>query len=424
LDPGAWNFLSRGYFLEFPGIAFKTPARNGTGDGMKTLHSYLTRQVLVTLVMTVGVFTFVMMLVSILKEVLGLLVNRQVDFLTVLQAVGLLIPYVLPFALPMGMLTATLLVFGRFSADNELTAVRASGVSLVSLVTPVLLLSVGLSGVSAWINLQLAPQCRTAYKQLILNVGTAQAGSFITEKTYLKDFNTNTIVYVSKVRETNLEDVVVLTVLDPRRQSLSRAERGVISFNPSNRVFTVSLSNVVEVLWEDGRLLKPSSGETAEFSFTNVMPRAARRRADLGDLTFQELRDELRILEERMAASAPVGKMSTEDLREKLQQLKSQRKLDLTLPVRMHMHRQVSFSFACIGFTLVGIPLGIRAHRRETTFGIALALLLVVLYYSFFLVGLSLETRPDLTPHLILWWPNFVFQAVGIVLLWRANRGV
>src|SRR5258708_33732903 len=155
---------------------------------VKTLHKYLTLQVLASSALKVAVFTFVLLLGNARKEILQLLLSGQVRFGIVLEAIGLLIPFVLVFALPIGFITATLLVFGRFSADQELTAARASGISLLSLAPPILLLSLVCCGLSAWINMDLGPRSRVAYKSLIDQAKNDLANVQLPEDRLIYDF--------------------------------------------------------------------------------------------------------------------------------------------------------------------------------------------------------------------------------------------
>jgi lipopolysaccharide export system permease protein len=168
-------------------------------------------------------------------------------------------------------------------------------------------------------------------------------------------------------------------------------------------------------LAEHGRIISAPEILSPNLYPTNTA--VVRYEPKISDMTFWQLQARARNLE-RLDVPADLG-TSSEELREQFHEVEK-----LIEQTRAEMNRQIAFSFAGFGFALVGIPLGIRMHRRETNIGIAIALALVLVYYSFVILGETLATRPEFAPHLIFWLPNFIFQAVGVVLLWRANRGI
>lgn len=375
---------------------------------------------LASLLLTVAVFTFALLLGNFLKEILGLLISGQARAGIVFQAVGLLVPFVWVFALPMGLLTATLLVFGRFSADQELTAARASGISLLSLITPILLLSLLCCGLSAWINMDLGPRSRVIYKSLLFKLKADLMNAQLPEGRFIP-VSTNYIFYVDKNDGGNLQGVTIWMIENGSNVTTRvDAPRGHMEADVTNKQFILNLFEPRLVTRGSHLALSSAPKLTYTFDLNTVTNDPGRPR--VSDMTFWQLRDELHNLEQRIGLP-PDPSLTPVELRAQVREFNRQRK-DLTEPIRVEMHREVAFSFACFGFTLVGIPLGIRVHRRETNVGIAMALVLVLIYYSFIIVGQSLSGRPELVPHLILWLPNFIFQAVGAVLLWRANRGI
>jgi lipopolysaccharide export system permease protein len=219
--------------------------------------------------------------------------------------------------------------------------------------------------------------------------------SLLPERTIIRQFQPY-IIYFGRNRGGELRNVEIYEVDKSVTNVLStwRASSGSLSVDKTNKTIDMVLRDAWHVRLNDGERTPIHFGEAP---LRIELKEKTEKDPGLGDLTFFELLQRRRELKE---SHIP------------------------TTPVDVQLNWQAAFSFACIGFTLVGIPLGIRAHRRETSVGIAIALVLVVVYYSFLIIGQSLDTKPKALPWLIVWLPNFVFQIVGMILLRRVNRGV
>jgi lipopolysaccharide export system permease protein len=369
---------------------------------MKILHQYIMRQTAVTLAMSLSVFTFVLVLGNLLPRLSDLLVNRQMAVSAVLWYVALLTPFVLTWSLPLAILATMLLVCGRLSADNEITALRASGVSLGQVVAPLILFSAVMAAACWYVNATVAPLCRLRFKMLALDVATTQPAALLEERSYIKDFP-GYVIYVGKSSGDVLEDVTVF-VLDAggNVSSSLRARTAVLRPQPEARKVLLDLYDVRGDLRDpkdptDVRKIRP--GITArryplELDLSRLLKQAGARR-DLRNLMFSELREEIKSLRQRGVYPAAA---------------------------LMEAHQRMAGAVACIAFAVVGIPLGIRVSRRETSIGIAISLFLAMGYNLFVVLANALRNRPHLYPEAILWLPNLALELLGLWLLWRVAR--
>jgi lipopolysaccharide export system permease protein len=232
----------------------------------------------------------------------------------------------------------------------------------------------------------------------------------------------NCKVTVGKVHKdgTNLDHVIVVQTTRTGEQLWAEGPTGTLARDSAHHQILLTLQDALAWEYTSNELVFKASGELPLAISIDAQAKALLT-VPVSDMTFAQLQEKLRELERPLAAPIHRGKTSgeTTQTRQKVQHVVK----DMTMPVMVYMHRAVAFSFACIGFTLIGIPLGIRAHRRETSIGVATALVLMLIYYSFIVLAQAWQDHPERAPCVIVWVPNLIFQAVGAVLLWQANRG-
>lgn len=369
---------------------------------MKILAKYITRQTFITLFMTLGVFTFVLLLARMLRQLSDMLVNQRIGLEVVGYFVLLVTPYVLSFSLPMAMLATTLLVFGRLSADNELTAMRASGIGLGQVVAPIVLLATLMAGTCMYINSTLAPRCRTEFRARLLRLGAEKPLALLEEGTYIKDFP-GFVIYLSRKKENVLDDVVIHTLAtNGNVVSTLRAQKAVVTARPGTGKLILDLYHVRGDLRDPSdptnvRKIRPGT-TAARYPLVLDVAGAIRRRPtskDLRDMVMSELVQEIRMLHAR--GIYPGAAL-------------------------LEAHWRTAGAVACLAFTMIGIPLGIKTSRRETSIGIALSLGLAMIFYVCTVLASTSKNRPYFYPEVILWTPNLIFEVFGLWLLWRVSR--
>src|SRR2546421_4906325 len=175
---------------------------------MKIIDRYLSRQLLVNLIFAIVVLSFVLVVGNIFRKLLPLLVNHDLPVEYLVGFVAYVLPFSLIFTIPWGLLTAVLLVFGRLSADNELTALRSNGVSITRICIPLMAIAIICTAASLWLNVQVAPAAQEEMRSTVFNLATHNPMALFGSDQVIDQFPGRKI-YVGKKEGNRLENILV-----------------------------------------------------------------------------------------------------------------------------------------------------------------------------------------------------------------------
>jgi len=365
----------------------------------RLINRYILKEIALPFFMILFVLTLVLLLGKIL-QLIDLMINKGIRFTDIAQLILFLMPSFLMFTIPISLLIAILIGLGRLSGDNEITIMKMSGVSLYQLAFPVTfaaLVAFLLTGIT---TLYLVPYGNVASKNLLFDMVKQKASIGIQEKVFIDDFR-GILLYAEKIpiHGDFLEGVLVSDNRISKEPSTIIARKAYLISDPDTLAITLRL--------EDGTTHTVDAGlknyRKMDFHFYDV-------RLDLAESLSERKKNGT-----KSSTDMTVTELSTmlnskgmkdEDLRE----------------MEIELNKKLTIPLACLLFALIGLPLGIRAHRSVRSRGFAIGLAVVLIYYLLRLSGEALVETGRLSPIIGSWAPSGIFAVTGLLLFYLAAR--
>jgi lipopolysaccharide export system permease protein len=343
-------------------------------------------------------FSFIFLMKQIL-DITDMIVNHKVG----VGPVGLMLvytmPYFLQYIIPMSVMMAVLMAFLRMSSDNEIMALKAGGVSLYRLLTPVLTFSLLGTLIAGYMTLIGVPSGAERFKSLLIKVATSNLNVSLKERTFNDSFK-NIMLYVNRIdpRSGQLHNVLIE---DSRTKGVNNtvvARSGTLFGEPEKMIYHLRLF--------DGTInqmdMQNRSSNTVKFDTYDI-------RLNLKD-----------ILATRTPVSKRPDEMTLTDLRSYLQKIKG--KDAEYYSALLKYYKKFSIPVACLAMGLLAMPLGIQNRRSKKAFGIGLGLVFFLLYYMLLSLGTAFGENGSYPPVIGMWMPNLILGGFGIFLLVQSAR--
>jgi lipopolysaccharide export system permease protein len=378
------------------GIWLHAEQNVGYFSTVRLLNRYILNNFVATFAITLTVVTFVMCL-GALSQISDKLAH-DFPWKPIATIFFSAIPMVLPFSIPISSVTTSLLVFERLSADGEISAMRACGISIWQIVSRPVLFAVLLSCICLYINTELVAKMHFLHRSTINAHKEEIVRALLTPGRFVYDIP-GYAVYVRQCTSTEdphrfkVRDIIIYDDRPGKFGQETRAGAGVIEMDETGKKMKIVLSDGIAVNpFIEGR----QGPGFIRGACTNII--------DLGVLAATSYRKRM--------ADRTAGEL-VDDM------MNAGNSAAYRMTLAVELNQRIVLSLSCLAFVLLGIPFGITTRRSSSSVGIVISLMMVFSFYLCILLVDSLAIHPAMRPDLIMWTPAIVSMALGICLLHR-----